>query len=233
VDVKSHWKDTETATLAAGGVSLDLRSAWHAPAIAGLTEDGTPALEFHVTNAGSWQPEVSEPFLLERQGDTHVIGVPANLRGWPLWQALSSLSGVLASIPDAARIELITADPGADEDSEQFGRIRWSGIVSNRKWTLSDVAPASSSPAVGDAIGFVRDLFENGRIVVAGESDRAALDKGCEEWLPILGEAAISRTADGITFNERDVRTLVLLAQPVFKARFGGAWPVPVEEDWG
>jgi hypothetical protein len=72
-------------------------------------------------------------------------------------------------------------------------------------------------------------MVRHSRIAVRPGAERAAFDAGLE--MAFTGPEALSWSGDVVTLREPDDRTLILLATPVFRARFAAQWAMDAEEE--
>ena len=119
-----------------------------------------------------------------------------------------------------------------DEDANpDVGRAIYSGTVEDGKWLVSECAPAVASETLQDALTFVRNLVEHGRILVRSDAERQAFEGAAAVYSP--EEGSLAREDDAVRVTDvSDERTLLMLASSVFRARFKEHWPVDVEEEW-
>ncbi|MGH7467797.1 MAG: hypothetical protein ACRENP_07375 [Longimicrobiales bacterium] len=228
VDLAVTWP-MQPDPLRDGPVRLALEHAWHAWAVAALGSEGVPAVEARVTNAGNWQPAENEWLFMERSASDVVIASPENFSGWGAWYNMSALSYALAGVPDGAAIDLMTDFAEIDENQPQDGRLRLSGKLAGGEWLIDDASPALSAAQWNDALAFIADLFQHQRIHAHTDAERQALEVSYQQWSDILGEDIVERDESGAHLNNSDVRSLVLIAQAVFRARFVQYWPPAAE----
>ena len=124
--------------------------------------------------------------------------------------------------PDGSpRLDL---DPNA---KPEVGRALYSGNTSGGKWQITHASPHIAHDTLEQALAFVRDLALNGRLQVRPD-DRAALPAALE--MSFVDEDALEWDGDAVRLPEPDERSLIMMAAPIFRARFGAYWPVDVEE---
>src|SRR5688500_3516968 len=115
-----------------------------------------------------------------------------------------------------------------DEDTDAaVGRARYSGTVSGGKWQITEASPRVSRDTLEQAPSFARDLAQHGRLRVRG-AERKAFDSGARMYL--FETNTLKWEGDMVSLEEPEERMLLMLAGPVFKARFGNQWPVDPEE---
>jgi hypothetical protein len=231
VDIAATWTSPPNA-LPDGPVRIPLAQAWHAWAVAAMGSEGVPYVEARVSNGAGWLAPESEWLLIERQGADVVIAAPENFSGWGAWYNMSALSSALIGVPDGAVIDLMTGFSEIEEDQPEDGRFRVTGQVSGGEWVIDQVSPALGAAELGDAFAFIADLFERQRLNTRTNNERVALELAYQEWSDILGEDCVERDEGGANIKETDARSLVLLAQPLFRARFLQYWPPPAEPEW-
>ena len=223
VDVRATWT-APADPLADGAVHLPLEQFWHAWAIAALGSEGTPAVEVRVSNAANWQPPESEWLHVDRGADEIVISSPENFAGWGAWWNMSALSRAVVGVPNGATIDLMTGFAEIDEDLPTEGRLRMSGDVAGGQWAIERATPELGTAEWRAAFAFIADLFERQRINTRTPGERVALQNSYEEWSDFLGEDCVTRDEGGANVNDSNARALVLIAQPVFRARFSRYW---------
>jgi len=118
-----------------------------------------------------------------------------------------------------------------DEGNPEVGRAIYSGTIVGGTWQLSEGSPAVASETIHDALTFVRDLVEHGRIRLRSEPERQAFDGAAAVYSPEDGSLVWDDEAVRLA-EASDERTLLMLATSVFRARFKEHWPVDVEEEW-
>lgn len=235
VEVVSRWEGDPTAPVAGGPVELAVADAFHAFFLVATTADSPPAFEFLVSGAPGWSPPPAEPEfgVVSRGRGSWSLGTPPEGIGWYRYWGARAASPHLVTLPDGATLELATAAPpgGAGEDGDPaVGRARFGGTVTGGTWRIDRASPAVAASVLADALAFVRALVEEGAVEVRGDEERAALEQETG-W---YGES-LAWDGDRARLAEEDPRTILLVAQPVFRMRFGEHWPCDVEEeddDW-
>jgi hypothetical protein len=223
VDIAATWAEAPKA-LSEGPVLLPLERFAHAWAAVALVTEGTPYAEVRVSNAQGWQPPESEWLHIDRTDNEVVISSPENFAGWGAWSHMSALSRALSGVPDGASIDLMTSHSEIDEDQPNDGRLRLAGRVSGGQWAIERATPELPAAEWRAAFEFIGDLFERQRINTPLPGQRVALTNSYEEWADFLGEDCITRDESGANVKDSDARTLVLIAQPVYRARFFKYW---------
>ena len=118
-----------------------------------------------------------------------------------------------------------------DEDrNPAAGRALYSGTVSGGRWQMTDASPAVPRDTLDDAMAFVRDVAKAGRLPVRSGPEREAFDAAAAVFSP--EEDSLRWEGGVVQLSEPEERTLLLLAGPVFRARFGAQWPVDADDEW-
>jgi hypothetical protein len=194
--------------------------------MAGFTADSPPRYELWVTAKQPWpRPEPTPEFaVVTKNASVTALGPPADAAGWLLWWSARMAAATLTAIPDGSTIDLAMAarlDYDAEADPA-VGRALYSGTVIGGRWRLEDASPAID-----------RATLENvteGAVPVRGDAEREAFDRAVESY--VFEEESVQWSGDTARLSEPDERTLLLLAGPVFRVRFGAQWPCdPVEEE--
>ena len=226
------WAGDPLSTIKGGPVDLAAREAFHLFWIQALGCDSPPIFEAAI-DAKGWTPPAATPrFSVTPKGPgAWTAGPPPNSGGWQVWTAAEELSRHFANLPEGATLDFATApQPTGDDPDGTIGRACFSGTIRKGRWEISSASPAVSSDVLVDALGFVRDLIERGRIHVRGEEEREALDEAVSSYSP--EEDSLVDDGDFVSLAEDDSRTLRMLASPVCRVRFGEVWSMdPVDED--
>jgi hypothetical protein len=117
-----------------------------------------------------------------------------------------------------------------DEESAAVGRALYSGIVSGDSWQITEASPAIVRDTLADALTFVSELVTHGRLRVRSDLERQAFETAAADFSPEDG--SLVWDGDTVRLAQRDERTLLLLAVPVFQARFSGQWPADTVAAW-
>lgn len=202
--------------------------------MAGFTSDSPPRFELWVTARQAWtRPDPCPEFaVVAKNASLTAIGPAADARGWMLWWAARAASQALSAIPEGATIDLAMA-PRRDRDADanrEVGRALYSGTVTNGVWHLEEASPVVDRATLEDALAFVRRLVAESAIQVRGDAERKAFDAAVASY--VFEEDSVEWSGDTARLAESDERTLILLAGPVFRTRFGGQWPCdPIDAD--
>jgi hypothetical protein len=162
---------------------------------------------------------------------TWALGAPAGWIGWPLWWGVRDGAATLLGLPADASLELATVAAEHDEDQDPaVGRAFFGGPVHEGSWCIANVSPALEADTVKAALEFVRELVENGPITVRDPAERAAFDAAAE--VCVFWDDVLTWDGDTARLIEPDERTLLMLAEPVFRTRFSGLWRCdPIDDD--
>ncbi len=227
VSVLDAWTGDAPAPLAGGEVALPRAAAYLLYWMAGLTADSSPRYELRVTPNGSWTPPPSTPeYAVVARGDGSVaIGPPPNTGGWFTWWSVRDAMGAIVGLPDGSTLCLaIAPDPDeSNRDDPAVGRALYRGVDHEGMWRISESSPAVAQETLRDALAFVREVVEHGRIAVGEGEERRVFDAAAEMSAIVLG--AVVWEGDRARLAEPDERGHLMLAQPVFRARFGAHWP--------
>jgi hypothetical protein len=145
-----------------------------------------------------------------------------------MWWTARAVSAALQAVPAGATIDLAMAPrPDELEDTEDsnpaIGRARYRGRLSSGMWTISEASPSVSGETLQDALEFIRDLVERRQIRLRSAAEREAFDAAALTYAP--EKNLLHWEGDVVRVTEDDIRTLLLLAGPVFRARHGSHWP--------
>jgi len=233
-DVIDAWDGAPLTAVPPPPLELSPDEAFFLYWMAGFTADSPPRFELRITTTQPWpRPEPCLEFaVVETNASVTAIGPPADAAGWLLWWAARKAARALSNIPDGSTIDLAMAarlDDDADADPT-VGRARYSGTVTGGTWRLEAASPAVDRATLEDALAFVRQVVAEGAVRVRGDAEREAFDQTVEGY--VFNEESVQWSGDTARLSEPDERTLLLLAGPVFRVRFGGQWPCdPIEED--
>ena len=226
--------DTLQAVEPGPALELTPTDAFHLYWMAGFTSDAPPRFELWVTSKQPWtKPESCAEFaVVAKNARVTAMGPAADAGGWLLWWAARKAAQTLTSIPDGSTIDFAMAprlDHNADA-SPNVGRALYSGTVAGGLWRLEEASPKIDRATLEEALAFVRQVVRDGAVRVRGAAERAAFDQAVESYL--FEEDSVRWSGDIAQLSEPDERTLLLLAGPVFRTRFGAHWPCdPVEEE--
>ena len=142
--------------------------------------------------------------------------------------------GDVVGLPDSSTICLaIAADPNeSTSDHPRVGCALYRGVDHEGIWRIAETSPPVSQETLADALAFVRELVESGRIAVRSPEERRAFDATAEMSAIVLG--AVVWDGDRARLAEPDERGHLMLATPVFRTRFAGSWscnPVDLGEE--
>jgi hypothetical protein len=214
-------------------VSVALAEAYWLHWMAALTADSPPSFEIWVTPAGDWAvPAATPEFAVQsKSGSITALGPSPNNGGWWLMWAARSAAAAIANVPDGSTIELAARADGSDDEDRNpaIGRALYSGVVSDGRWNLREASPAISRATLADALDFMHALTVNREILFRNAAERDALENTAAIYSPEEGSLEWKDAAVRVVDN--DERTLLMLATPVFRVRFGGQWPCDVEDE--
>jgi hypothetical protein len=229
VQIIDAW-DGDPLTAVASPVRLHPIDAFHLYWIAGLTAESPPCFEFQITSGASWdRPRATADFaVVASPGPSTAIGPAPDAGGWQMWWTARAVSAALQAVPAGATIDLAMAPrPDELEDTEDsnpaIGRARYRGRLSSGMWTISEASPSVSGETLQDALEFIRDLVERRQIRLRSAAEREAFDAAALTYAP--EKNLLHWEGDVVRVTEDDIRTLLLLAGPVFRARHGSHWP--------
>lgn len=230
VPIIETWPgDTLTKLGGGGDCAVRATSAYLLYWLAAIGTDSPPRYEMFVSDAPDWQPPASTPeFVVTPKGrGTWAFGPPGNTGGWFTWWSARLAAQALKGLPDGATIDLAMLRDD-DEDAPGIGRLIFSGTVKGGTWHVTESGPAIPRATLEDAIAFLRQIAEGASVTPRNAGERAELDRVAEEF----GFSDLAWEGDTVRPEDGDERTAILLAQPVFRTRFAGAWPMdPVSED--
>jgi hypothetical protein len=202
--------------------------------MAALTADSSPRFEYRLTPKGPWTPPDATPhFAAIETGSVIALRPSSQMGGWGLWHGAQHASAVLAGVPEGSSLELRMA-PAERNDGEEvdpaIARARYRGVIRNGRLELTDASPAVDRATLADALAFVGELVTHQRIRVRGDAEREILEQNI--MIFAAGDDTVIWDGDTARLFEHDERTLVMLASPVFRSRFGGQWKCEEEEAW-
>jgi hypothetical protein len=244
VEIIEVWPGDPLKRLTAGGEgasperALPITKAYYAYWTAALTSDSPPRFEYWVTTAGDWTPPDScAEFAVVSKGQskgesTWALGPPPNAGGWFMWRAARVAAESLADVPEGSTLDLAMApqDPDDLEANPGVGLALYRGLIKSAQWHISEASPAVSLETLDAALTFVADLAEGRKITVRDEAEGKAFDATASTFSP--EEGSLIREGDVVRLADDDERMLLLLAQPVFRTRFGSQWRTdPVNDE--
>ena len=153
-----------------------------------------------------------------------------NTGGWHTWWTARDVAKSLTPIPDGSTIDMAMA-PRLDDDKDAdpaVGRALYSGTVAGGVWQISEASPKISRAMLAEAIAFARDIVERGRLTVHAGDERKAFDACARIFSP--KEGSLVWEGDQVHLAEPEERILIILAGPVFRARFAEQWPMDASE---
>ena len=220
VEIIESWPGDPLRALEGGAVAIGPSDAFHLYWIAGLASDSPPAFELWVDDAPGWvAPAPTAEFgVVEKSGGIVALGAPLNSGGWWLWWGARAAAQTLSTVPDGASLDLAMT-PRVWEDDEldpAVGRALYSGRVENGEWKLTEVSPAVSADTLNAALAFVR-VLEAGYVTVRSDAEREALESAARVF-----QLELAHEGDYVGLTDPDERFLLMLAEPVFRTRFGG-----------
>ena len=233
VDVIANW-DGDALQLVRNNTattSLALADAYWLHWMASLTADSPPAFEFWIKPEGGWETPASTPefAVVANPGATTAIGPsPENGGWWQMWSA-RSVAAALAGVPDGSTIELATASRSSDDGNRAIGRARYRGVVREGRWALAEASPGIDRDTLTDALDFMHALTVNREIPFRSAAEREALENTAAIYSPEEGSLEWKDAA--VRVVDDDERTLLMLASPVFRTRFGQQWACDIEDD--
>jgi hypothetical protein len=221
VEIIESWTGDPLRKVEGAGVELVPIEADELYWIAGLASDSPPAFELWVSDAPGWEPPTPEPEfgVAEKSGGIWALGAPPNSGGWALWWGARKAAKALGEVPDGATLDLAMT-PRTWEDDEldpAVGRALYSGTVEAGRWRISEMSPVLDTETLEEALGFVRTL-RAGALRVR-EEERAAFDEAWAMYGDMIGE--MQWDGHVVTLADPDERFLLMLAEPVFRTRFG------------
>jgi hypothetical protein len=200
--------------------------------MAALTADSSPRFELWITPKGAWSAPASTPdYGVVSFGDTTALRPSSDMGGWGLWRGAREASAVLATVPEGSSIELAMAphERFGEEVDPQIGRARYRGEILGGRLQLTEASPAIDRATLADALAFVRDVVTNEQIPVRSQEERRAFDNNAAMYCP--EEDRLIWEGELVRLFASDDRMLILLAQPVFRTRFGAQWKCDADEE--
>ncbi|MGH7679133.1 MAG: hypothetical protein ACRENU_11745 [Gemmatimonadaceae bacterium] len=234
IEIIEEWTGDLLQPVEGGPVALAPSEIYLLYWTAALAADSSPRYELWVEPKGAWTLPAATPdngVQSKGAGRVTAIGPVHNTGGWHSWWAARDAVKSLGAIPDGSTIDFATAPhPEAAESSraQGIGRMMFSGTVSGGKWQIAEASPKVSRQTLEQALQFVRDIAINDRLQVR-PGERKVFDVA--EEANRFGNLTVKWDGEMASLGEPDERMLLILASPVFRARFGGQWPVDVEEE--
>lgn len=212
-------------------IAVGLADAYWLHWMAALTADSPPTFEFWIWPEGEWQPPASTPeYAVDANpGAISAIGPSPDNGGWWLMWSARSVAAALAGVPDGSEIELATASRSSDDGNGAIGRARYRGVVREGRWALLEASPGIDRDTLTDALDFMHALTVNREIPFRNAAERKALEKTAAIYSPEEGSLEWKDAA--VRVVDDDERTLLMLASPVFRTRFGQQWACDIEEE--
>jgi hypothetical protein len=232
VEIIEVWPGDALQPVAGGPAALDPQELFLLHWMAGLTADATPRFELWVEANGPWTAPAATPdfAVVSKTNSVIAIGPVHNTGGWHTWWTSRNVAEALTDIPDGSTIDLAMArrqDDGSLADSA-VGRARYRGKTSGGAWHIESASPQIARDTLEQALAFTRDLVGHSRLHVHGPAERAAFAAAAGMYL--LPNESVQWDGDLVRLTDPEERTLLMLAAPVFRTRFGHQWPVDVEE---
>jgi len=234
IEIIQAWDGDPLKRLAGGGHrALAPTSLFWIYWMTAFCSDSPPHFELLVTPKGPWTPPDSSPeyAVLPKGGAMLALGPPANTGGWFTWRAARKVAEALVGIPDGSTLDfaMTRVDRDTEDDDPAIGRALYSGDVVSGAWQISEASPAVSLDTLDAALSFVEDVVERRLVFVRGEAERRALDRAAARYAPEPG--SLVRDGDTVSLAEHDERTLLLLAEQVFRVRFAGSWAMSASNE--
>lgn len=231
VEIIEVWQGEPLRKLDGGTVSVAVDELFLMHWLAALTADSPPRFELWVEPVGAWTPPAATPDIAvaRKAGNMTALGPVANAGGWHMWWTARAVARLLSGLPEGSTLTLAMAPRAeSDEEASAVGRALYEGKVRGGAWEISEASPKVPRDVLADAVDFVRGVAIDGRVRVRPGAERAAFDAIAAEYEDMTGP--VEWEGDAVRLVEHDERMLLMLAAPVFRARFGGTWAVDVEE---
>ncbi len=235
VEVIEVWPGDPLKKIDGGTVPIAINELHLLHWMAALTADAAPRFELWVEPKGTWTPPAATPdFAVIAKGKARTaIGPVANTGGWHVWWTSRAAAKAQAGLPNGSTITLACAPirerAGDDDGNPQVGLALYEGTVRGNDVQLAEASPRATHDTLLEAIAFVRDLEQHGRMQVRAGAERKAFDAAARIFSPEVG--SLSWNGDVMTLAEPDDRTALLLGGPVFRIRFADQWPMDAEEE--
>jgi len=232
VGIIETWPGDPLKPVEGGAVALDVNEIFLLHWMAALTADSTPRFELWVEARGAWTPPkpTADFAVTTKSSSVTALGPVPESSGWHTWWIARDVAKALAPIPDGSTLDLAMLqrleqlDAGKDA---AVGRACYSGTMSGGKWQITEASPKVSRDTLDQALGFARDLAQHGRLRIRG-ADRKAFDSSAR--MNLFETNTLKWDGEMVSLEEPEERVMLMLAGPVFKARFGNQWPVDAEE---
>ncbi len=238
VGIIESWPGDPLKPIDGGPVAIPPGELFLLHWMAAFTSDSTPRFELWVEpKAGQpWAPPAATPdfAVIAKSSSVTAVGPVENTGGWHTWSASRSVATAVRDIPDGSTIDLaMAADLDEDDDDQDpaVGRAQYSGRMSGGQWHIAEASPAVARDALEQALAFTRDVAFSARLQVRDGREREAFDAEAREFESMMG--GVHWEGDVLHLADHNERMMLLLAAPVFRARFGDQWAVSKDEDDG
>jgi hypothetical protein len=227
VEIMEAWAGDPLAAIRHNlpAVSLAPANAFWLYWMAGLTSDSSPRFEYCITPKAQWTvPETTTDYGVIVKGSVIALRPSSEMGGWGLWHGARHASALLSTVPEGSSIEVAMAPHmrGDEDADEAIGRAMYRGVIRNGRLELNDASPAIDRATLADALEFVGYLATNEQILVRGEEERDVFDMNA--MIYASGDDTVVWDDEAARLAEPDFRTLLMLASPVFRKRFGEQW---------
>jgi hypothetical protein len=230
VQIIDAWDGDPLSPVSAPPVRVRPADAFYLYWMAALTANSPPCFEFQIASDVPWKrPDPTADFaVVSSAGSIIAIGPAPDSGGWQMWWTARAISAPLAEVPDGSTIDLAMAQrPDELEDTEDsnpaIGRARYRGDVSGRTWNIREASPSVAGDTLIEALEFIRDLVDGRRIRLRNPIEREAFVAAALVYAP--EEDLLHWDGDVVRVTDEDIRTLLMLAGPVFRTRHGNQWP--------
>ena len=233
VEVIDVWSGDPLKPIEGGAVVIAPNEAYLLHWLAAFTADSAPRFQILVEARGDWTPPASTPdfAVAPKGGSATALGPVSNTGGWHTWWAARWVAATLVGIPEGSSIDMAMA-PRLDYDAEldpAIGRALYSGTVKGGLFVITHASPQVTYDTLASAVAFVRTIAVDGRMTVRTGAEREAFDRAHKMYSMVSGPVVWER--DVVRLAEPDERSLIMLATPVFRIRFGEQWPVTIQKD--
>lgn len=237
VDVHARVKDRVLAPVKGGAVEhpvvkLDqiYRLAWLA------TDAADPEIRITLGDPAwriPWEPPVDGAAVEPIDGGFR-IGFEFSGAKWAQMSAVRKVAERLASLPDGATLELMTAPEPDAKQHRDFGVHRYRGSVTKGVWKIAATYPALDRALLREAVDFSVAIDENGQELPlrdAAEGQKALELSHDDRALFHRNPIVVKKSTIGLT--EKNDGLLHFVATYVFRTRWADVWPctVPPPED--
>ena len=232
VEIIERWSGEPLTKIDDGPSVLELANFYVLYWMTAMTSDSPPRFELWVEPAGAWTPpDATADFAVVRKagGGIIAIGPSSDAGGWQLWWTARRVAA-LADVPEGSTLTLAMAPRLDYNDSldPAVGRALYEGRVSGGTVHVVAASPRIARDTLEQALVFVRNAVDNGRITVRGGAERAAFAAAVEAY--VFEEDSVTWTGDTATLGEPDERTQLMLASAVFRVRFADQWPMTASD---